>query len=103
VSIIISRYTDHMKFAACIDVSFITFFHIVFGSIFYHCKYTMVYFVFFCLILLIILLLLCLYIFIFMYCLCVNVYLLMPPGVNPIAVNKIYHISYRIISYINLK
>jgi hypothetical protein len=28
-----------------------------------------------------------------MYCLCVNVYVLLPPGDNPIAVNK-YIISY---------
>jgi hypothetical protein len=28
------------------------------------------------------------------YCLCVNVYLQLPPGVNPIAVNK-YIISYQ--------
>jgi len=29
----------------------------------------------------------------FVYCLCVNVYLQLPPGLNPIAVNKIYEIS----------
>ena len=32
------------------------------------------------------------------YCFCVNVYVLLPPGVNPIAVNK-YTISYHIISH----
>jgi len=29
----------------------------------------------------------------FVYRLCVNVYLELPPGLNPIAVNKIYHVS----------
>ena len=29
-----------------------------------------------------------------MYCLCVNVYVLMPQGVNPTAVNKMYHLMY---------
>jgi hypothetical protein len=33
-----------------------------------------------------------------MYCLCVNLYCILPLGVNPIAVNK-YIISYHIISY----
>jgi len=27
----------------------------------------------------------------FVYCLCVNVHLKLPPGLNPIVVNKIYH------------
>ena len=30
----------------------------------------------------------------FVYCLCVNVYLQLPPGVNPIAANKIYQYQY---------
>ena len=29
----------------------------------------------------------------FEYCLCANVYLQLPPGLNPTAVNKIYQIS----------
>jgi len=28
-----------------------------------------------------------------MYCLCVNVYYTLPPGVNPITVNKYFHIN----------
>ena len=28
----------------------------------------------------------------FVYCLCVSVYLQLPPGLNPIAVNKMYQI-----------
>jgi len=32
----------------------------------------------------------------FVYCLCVNVYLQLPPGLNPFAVNKIYqHTQYQ--------
>jgi len=29
----------------------------------------------------------------FVYCLCVNVYLQLPPGLNPIAISTIYHIQ----------
>jgi len=37
VSNITRRYIDHMKFAADMAFSFITFFHVFFGSIFYRC------------------------------------------------------------------
>ena len=39
VSIIIRRYIDHMRFAAYMSVSLVTFFSYYFGSILYHCIY----------------------------------------------------------------
>ena len=39
VSIFIRRYVDHVRFAAYMAVSSITFFSYSFGSILYHCIY----------------------------------------------------------------
>ena len=51
VSNIIRRYMDHMKFAAFMAFSFITFFHVPFFPFFFITVYIVVFFVSFCLIL----------------------------------------------------
>ena len=51
VSNVVRRYIDHMTFAAYMAFSFYHILTYSFGSMFYHCIYTVVCFVCFCLIL----------------------------------------------------
>ena len=110
---IIRRYINRMKFAVYMTFSFLTFFHVSMVSFFLslyiwlYVLYTFVWFCKLCILLLFLCIfimfmnsfLLCMFRYVYsvslccsVYCLCVNVYctVQLPPGVDPIVVNKIY-------------
>ena len=101
VSVIIRRYTDHRLFHCFFLILWVPFCIIVYIVVCFICFYFILYVMYFyCYVYVFLLLCICCPVYSVslccsVYCFCVNVYLLLSPRVNPIAVYKYISTSIR--------